>query len=443
MAKKKRAANEAVEVEENHAEVANGVSYDDDKKKQKKKKKRVKEGRGRRRRRIEGGADGQHSRCWIHIDNAQVSGARHSCIWLQRLGLDLKRAFMMFLSELASQIARAATIFRIDEVVVFDSKSTSADEPEFTLETTGEDSGAAFLIRVLRYLETPQYLRRALFPMHNSLRFVVGVDLVCCLHLMPHIIFGKHEWAPYREGVTLGEKPSNAHGTLVDVGLNKAIVIDKLLEPGVRVTVAMGNNRNLDSGEHTKPYLIQVSSARCISASVMSKMTSSFNSQSGIILALTREEVLCHLGIHHPTHEVAPLPFGSGKVHKIVSSSKPKEEGCIGVIQYVCSKHQFYTKIAHISYDYMIGTSEHGLVVKSSELQIPATCRHLLISFGGLAGLEESVEEDTNLRKRCRDGIRLVLKYCLNQGVGQYEQRRQYLFLFNTSKNQSIATSDQ
>ncbi|CAM8911847.1 unnamed protein product [Rhodiola kirilowii] len=68
------------------------------------------------------------------------------------------------------------------------------------------------------------------------------------------------------------------------------------------------------------------------------------------------------------------------------------------------------------SYDYMIGTSEHGLVVKPSELQIPA-CRHLLISFGGLAGLEESVEEDTNLKgKDVRDVFDTYLNTCPNQG---------------------------
>lgn len=36
-----------------------------------------------------------------------------------------------------------------------------------------DDTGAFFMARVLQYLETPQYLRRALFPMHDSLRFVV------------------------------------------------------------------------------------------------------------------------------------------------------------------------------------------------------------------------------------------------------------------------------
>lgn len=62
------------------------------------------------------------------------------------------------------------------KVVVFDNKSDSengssgkaAENPD------EEESSAAFLVRILQYLETPQYLRKALFPRHNSLRFVVS-----------------------------------------------------------------------------------------------------------------------------------------------------------------------------------------------------------------------------------------------------------------------------
>jgi len=61
----------------------------------------------------------------------------------------LKRASLLF--QLAGQIARAATVFRIDEVVVFD--STPASENGGTCD--GEESGARFLVRILEYLETP------------------------------------------------------------------------------------------------------------------------------------------------------------------------------------------------------------------------------------------------------------------------------------------------
>ena len=52
----------------------------------------------------------------------------------------------------AGQIARTAAIFKIDEVVVIDD---AASKQEGTI-----GAGAAFLARVLQFMETPQYLRR-------------------------------------------------------------------------------------------------------------------------------------------------------------------------------------------------------------------------------------------------------------------------------------------
>ena len=55
----------------------------------------------------------------------------------------------------AGQIARTAAIFKVDEVVVLD--DTAGHERS----TVG--AGAAFLARVLQFMETPQYLRRCLY----------------------------------------------------------------------------------------------------------------------------------------------------------------------------------------------------------------------------------------------------------------------------------------
>lgn len=60
------------------------------------------------------------------------------------------------------QIARTAAIFNIDELVIID------DTPQRKDGTVS--AGAAFLARVAQYLETPQYLRKALIPMHPDLR---------------------------------------------------------------------------------------------------------------------------------------------------------------------------------------------------------------------------------------------------------------------------------
>lgn len=62
-------------------------------------------------------------------------------------------------------------------MVIVDNKNTSDDSSTEIMDNDLDEneSGAAFLIRILRYLETPQYLRKSLFPKHNSLRFVVSI----------------------------------------------------------------------------------------------------------------------------------------------------------------------------------------------------------------------------------------------------------------------------
>ncbi|XP_021830132.1 putative methyltransferase C9orf114 [Prunus avium] len=314
--KKKRAESEAEAEQENKIDIVNGDSHKKDKKKKHK------------------------------FDKAAliptVSVAVPGSIIHNAQSLELA-------TRLAGQIARAMTIFRIDEVVIFDNKSESGSPPEANSDE--DESGAAFLVRILRYLETPQYLRKALFPKHISLRFVGMLPPLDAPHHLR-----KHEWGPFREGVTLKERSPNPAGTLVDVGLSKNVIVDQVLEPGTRVTVAMGANRNLDA-------------------------------------------------------DIS---------HQVVSSSKPREEAGT----YWGYKVRYASNITSVrnecpykgGYDHSIGTSEHGQIINSSDLTIP-TFRHLLIAFGGLAGLEESIEEDNNLKaKNVREVFDLYLNTCPHQG---------------------------
>ena len=55
---------------------------------------------------------------------------------------------------LAGQIARAAAIFNVDEVVVLDDASPEARQPGHV------SSAAALFARVLQFMETPQYLKK-------------------------------------------------------------------------------------------------------------------------------------------------------------------------------------------------------------------------------------------------------------------------------------------
>jgi predicted SPOUT superfamily RNA methylase MTH1 len=62
---------------------------------------------------------------------------------------------------LAGQIARAAAIFSIDEIVVFDDGAGHREA----------QSGSEQLARILQYLECPQYLRKHFFPLHADLQY--------------------------------------------------------------------------------------------------------------------------------------------------------------------------------------------------------------------------------------------------------------------------------
>ena len=85
---------------------------------------------------------------------------------------------------LAGQIARALVVFNVDEVVVFDEdsgrsvKRSQGQSPNVTCinsscgQSKSLNNPNAFLGRILHYLETPQYLRKSLFPMHSDLRYV-------------------------------------------------------------------------------------------------------------------------------------------------------------------------------------------------------------------------------------------------------------------------------
>lgn len=83
---------------------------------------------------------------------------------------------------LAGQIARAACVFKVDEVIVFDDIGTSNEtmnSKRAKLDASGsnDNEGEGIrhcclqLARILQYLECPQYLRKFFFPIHKDLKF--------------------------------------------------------------------------------------------------------------------------------------------------------------------------------------------------------------------------------------------------------------------------------
>jgi len=128
---------------------------------------------------------------------------------------------------LAGSIARACAVFRADEVVVY------ADAARREMGT--DDKNAIFLARILQYLETPQYLRRSLYPVHRDLR---NIGLTNPTDMPHHVRF--QEWSDYREGVVVARPaPKGSNACYVNVGLKKEALVHPDLQVGVRVTVRL------------------------------------------------------------------------------------------------------------------------------------------------------------------------------------------------------------
>lgn len=272
-------------------------------------------------------------------------------------------------THLVGQIARAATIYHVDEIVVFDDKLAVEKKgfyggsrqnkrdinrrDEKRSEATKEDEEPeekeqhrspedrpkrsdphTFMARVLQYCECPQYLRRNFFPMHPDLQFTGLLSPIDA----PHHVRAEDR-CKYREGVVMDKKGPSG-GSLVNCGIrNRPVEIDRALTPGVRCTVELD----------IKAY----GSASQIKGKVVSPST-------------PREYNGTYWGFTTRLAESINDVF----------DSCPFEGG----------------------YDLKIGTSERGdCKIDDTSFALP-NFKHTLIVFGGVAGIEECVDADENCK---------------------------------------------
>mgnify|MGYP003589601956 FL=1 len=124
---------------------------------------------------------------------------------------------------LISQMARVFSLFRVSNIIILEDNTYSSN-PSF--------SPSEFLLKVLSYLETPQYLRKKLFPISSLLRNIgYATPLECSHHLK------ETEESEYREGVVERRPVKETAGSWVDIGLGKSCRLDCKLEENTRVTV--------------------------------------------------------------------------------------------------------------------------------------------------------------------------------------------------------------
>ena len=237
-------------------------------------------------------------------------------------------------------------------------------------------------MHVLSYLETPPNLRKLLFPLHPDLKSAGTLPSLD----MPHHLRA-HEWCQYREGVTVGgrqtaseeergkmkkkRKSENGGGTsvtLVDAGLPNKISIPVSIPPNTRVTLKFSE----DAGA--------------------SDLQSNELAAQAVSPSSPREEAGYYWG-----YSVRPASSLSN-----VFTECPFDGG----------------------YDLTFGTSERGVPVSSLTLRgldeppIPEF-NHMLIVFGGVAGLEVAVKFDEELKRMGVTEPEGLFDYWVNLCPGQ------------------------
>lgn len=124
-----------------------------------------------------------------------------------------------------SQISRASSIFRVKRIYIYHDISSYADNK----------SDRKLIKLILQYLDTPQYLRRILFPHLNELKYA-GI-----LHPIkaPH----HKEWRNIRsvkEGeIRVGVVVKVKNKLFVDVGLGPLVPFDDYAIPGRKLNVRL------------------------------------------------------------------------------------------------------------------------------------------------------------------------------------------------------------
>lgn len=271
-------------------------------------------------------------------------------------------------SSLAGQVARALSVFCVDEVIVFsDGNSQPAKRQQTRQNTyqshTSQDDPDHFLVHLLSYLETPPHLRKLLFPLHPNLELagrLPSLDL-------PHHL-KSDEWCPYREGVTL--PGADEHGTFVEAGLRIPVTVKDQIPENTRVTLVF--DEDAESAQKNP-------NAQIISAAPVNPDE-------------PREDAGYYWGF------------------------KVRRAGNLSEVFTECEYDD--------GYDISIGTSERGITLDdlysgAEEHKVP-NFKHLLVVFGGVAGLEVAVKNDPELQKlgvtEAKDAFDRWVNVCPGQG---------------------------
>ena len=123
------------------------------------------------------------------------------------------------------QIARAASVFRADRIVIY--RDPDLDDTEL-------------IERILNYAETPQYLRKRLIPLADDLRYAGTIPPLRTPH---HPLDAENiEIGDIRVGVVVRV---HENGSWVDIGSKRSAFMNVSMQKGERVNVRVTSNKPL------------------------------------------------------------------------------------------------------------------------------------------------------------------------------------------------------
>ncbi len=136
-------------------------------------------------------------------------------------------------------IGRALAIFRVDEVVIY---------PDISWEEQSED--AAFVAKILSYMEVPPFFRKSLFEIDEDLKYV---GVLPPLRTPSHAVGKSPKEGEIRPGLVVGKK---GKFSLVDVGLKQPIKVSGYHRG--RIVVKMEKRKGEWRGVVLKPSSVPI-----------------------------------------------------------------------------------------------------------------------------------------------------------------------------------------
>ncbi|OJD18029.1 hypothetical protein AJ78_01921 [Emergomyces pasteurianus Ep9510] len=270
---------------------------------------------------------------------------------------------------LVGSIARALAVFCVDEVVIFDDDvrqiRSNAYHNTNKDEYTAYSDPSHFLAHLLSYLETPPYLRKDLFPMHKNLRTAGTLPSLD----MPHHIRA-NEWCEYREGVTVSASEEQGDTEMAGEDTNAQ------------------HQRKKAKNEKDKKGQTAPTTATLINTGLPERTRVPY--------------------IPVPENTRVTVKFGPAKDPskgaKVVSPYTPREESGYYwgySVRRCASLSTVFTECPFEGgYDVSFGTSERGTPLSEVIAGDIPKFDHLIVVFGGVAGLEAAVKVDRELQEK-------------------------------------------